>query len=79
MTPKKRALYYAILIAILNLVCYFIFDDIELVGIFYSLPLIIIYLIMYKVSDYIDIRYANIIVNAVIPLGYLMIINLLFR
>lgn len=76
MTPKKNTLFYAILWTLAYIVILFVFEDSKPIDILYILPLIIMYLIMYKISDKIDIRYANFIFK-MIPLLFLIIMKLL--
>ena len=66
MTPKKECLFNAILSLLATIILIFNIDALKPIDILYVLPLIIMYLIMYKISDKIDIRYAHIIVNIVI-------------
>ena len=75
MTPKKKSKFYAISCFILTIVFYFMFGLSEVL---YPLAFAIMYLIMYKVSDYIDIRIADILVEALLPFCLIRLLILVF-
>jgi len=75
MTPKEHSIFYAIVCFCLAIISYFMLSLTEVI---YSLAFAIMYLIMYKVSDRIDIRLADILIKALLPLCLIKLLIALF-